>query len=438
MAEHLSADHFPEENASVGRSKVDIMREIEALSAESRATTDEARKSEIKGQTDALKKEYREADSSGEAHRNLEMVAQALVQETALPAPSTPPPTVEEPLSEKPAPIPDSSRQRMLKEIRPKYKPAPMPPKPDPSTVKTPAIHMTPEQGIVTPAGPEAAPLYDRAKEWMAARKESLEEAAGKHKGKLLGIGAALGIGAGVALLARSDTPPPAGKNQEKSIHAKKIETPVPPSKPESKPAPTPVEAAPDARLAEVKAKLAEHAGNFPAPSPTGALAAPPVPEKPTANAKKIPLPPLEKVRPIAERPPLPPSAEPATPNRGVPMPEAPQKGETFVNHIGLQIDRSQGHIFADSGGNVYAFGDDFEKRLAAANAYVRAHHEAIVYVQAAESTDSKPWVFEVIYKSGIFGGAPASILPLKGEPDAHQFGLISAESFTRQLDAPQ
>ncbi|MHB1163105.1 MAG: hypothetical protein ACYCZZ_01055 [Minisyncoccota bacterium] len=128
------------------------------------------------------------------------------------------------------------------------------------------------------------------------------------------------------------------------------------------------------------------------------------------------------------------PSPETATHSPSVSVEHAAQ----FVNNNGVSIDPTQGHIFQDVTGINQAYGNDFAERFDAAQEFVKAHHDAVVWVQSEKpvffENQWRPWVFQVRFSGfGPFGSVQA-ILPT-GLPDASQIGAIDPETFIKQLD---
>ncbi|MHB0865497.1 MAG: hypothetical protein ACYC1Y_01150 [Minisyncoccota bacterium] len=110
----------------------------------------------------------------------------------------------------------------------------------------------------------------------------------------------------------------------------------------------------------------------------------------------------------------------------------------SFVNNNGVPIDPTQGHVFQDVTGVMQAYGNDFAARFDAAQEFVKAHHNAVVWVQSEKpvffENQWRPWVFQVRFSGfGPFGSVQA-ILPT-GLPDASQIGAIDPETFIKQLD---
>lgn len=107
-----------------------------------------------------------------------------------------------------------------------------------------------------------------------------------------------------------------------------------------------------------------------------------------------------------------------------------------FINAHDLSIDPAGGHVFQDTSGAVLAYGNDYSAQFAAAEEYVKAHHDAVVWVQAEKPVfyeDAwRPWVFPVKY-GGWWRGVYA-LLP-SGPPEASQIGGIDPETFIKQLD---
>ena len=112
--------------------------------------------------------------------------------------------------------------------------------------------------------------------------------------------------------------------------------------------------------------------------------------------------------------------------------PEAPA---SFVNKNDLLIDPAHEHIFQDADGALLAYGGTYDAQFNAAQEYVQAHHDAVVWVQAEKPIsykgEEKPWVFPVRY-----GGALRGVYALipAGPPDPSQIGNIDSEAFVKQL----
>lgn len=127
-----------------------------------------------------------------------------------------------------------------------------------------------------------------------------------------------------------------------------------------------------------------------------------------------------------------------------VPAPEQPgsppalslEHTAPFINNHNLSIDPAGGHVFEDTSGAVLAYGNDYSAQFTAAEEYVKAHHNAVVWVQAEKPVFYEgawhPWVFPVKY-GGWWRGVYA-LLP-SGPPEPSQIGGIDPETFIKQLD---
>ncbi|MFA6502804.1 MAG: hypothetical protein WCT45_00930 [Candidatus Paceibacterota bacterium] len=158
--------------------------------------------------------------------------------------------------------------------------------------------------------------------------------------------------------------------------------------------------------------------------------------EPPQIDVIKNPETPPVSVDTSASQPDV--SAEQAPVIPTEPPPMRPEYTEAFVNQNKLPIDPLQGHVFQDADGAVLSYGNDFNARFNAAQEYVKANHDAVVWVQAEKPVfydgDWRPWVFQVKYSGwGPFGSVQA-ILP-SGLPSLEQIGRISPDRFTEQLD---
>ncbi len=138
------------------------------------------------------------------------------------------------------------------------------------------------------------------------------------------------------------------------------------------------------------------------------------------------------------------------TPVESSPAPDAPiapdapptpmiEHAQEFINSNKLSIDPLHGHVFTDSSGAALAYGNDFPARFDAAQEFVKAHHDAVVWVQAEKTVfmdnEWRPWVFQVKYSGfGPFGSVQA-IIPADGMPNPSQIGAINPDSFIQQLD---
>jgi hypothetical protein len=121
-------------------------------------------------------------------------------------------------------------------------------------------------------------------------------------------------------------------------------------------------------------------------------------------------------------------------------LPPAPtiEHMEEFINKNKLPIDPLQGHVFQDPSGAMLAYGNDFDARFNAAQEYVKANHDAVVWVQAEKpvfyENEWRPWVFQVKYSGfGPFGSVQA-IMPT-GLPEVSHIGAIKPDTFIKQLD---
>ncbi|HUY62809.1 MAG TPA: hypothetical protein VMV50_03440 [Candidatus Paceibacterota bacterium] len=121
----------------------------------------------------------------------------------------------------------------------------------------------------------------------------------------------------------------------------------------------------------------------------------------------------------------------------GPPPPVPAEHAQAFVNRFGVSIDPTQAHVFQDSNGAVLSYGNDYAARLAAAEEFVRAHHDATVWMQAEKPVFHggawHPWVFAVKY-AGFFRGVQP-VLPPDGMPTPDHIGYIDPTAFSKELN---
>ena len=133
----------------------------------------------------------------------------------------------------------------------------------------------------------------------------------------------------------------------------------------------------------------------------------------------------------------LPEGAAPA----GTETPASPERAEQFINRQNLPIDPKAGHVYQDTNGALLAYGNDFTARMDAAQKYVLANREAVLWVQAPEpyvgaDGAARPFVQEVRYNPGLLGvGGRVVVDTPQGEPAAERTGLVNPDTFIRQLD---
>lgn len=125
----------------------------------------------------------------------------------------------------------------------------------------------------------------------------------------------------------------------------------------------------------------------------------------------------------------------PASESVAPPVPAIEHMKE-FLNQSKLPIDPLHGHVFQTTNGTMLAYGNAFDTRFNAAQEYVNAHHDAVVWVQAEKPVFYngawRPWVFEVRH-GGFWRGAQA-IIP-SGLPEPSHIGGINPDTFVKQLD---
>ena len=193
-----------------------------------------------------------------------------------------------------------------------------------------------------------------------------------------------------------------------------------------------PVEHAADHSLQQLhnlraKLGLAPHHPQMPTTTPTEAPTPTPVTKSPEAIHAPAPLAGPGHTQPAPAE-----SVASNTPPPSVSYEHA----QSFFNTHRLPINPLEGHVFADAQGNSYAYGNDFNQRLLAAESFVRANHGAEVWVQAKDPTfvngEWRPWVFQVKY-GGVFRGV--QVLIPNGPPDPAQVGAIRPDTFIKQLD---
>lgn len=129
------------------------------------------------------------------------------------------------------------------------------------------------------------------------------------------------------------------------------------------------------------------------------------------------------------------PRSKPPVPKRSEAPAAHPEAPASFVNKNNLLIDPAHEHIFQDADGALLAYGGTYDAQFNAAQEYVQAHHDAVVWVQAEKPIsykgEEKSWVFPVRY-----GGALRGVYALipAGPPDPSQIGNIDSEAFVKQL----
>lgn len=122
----------------------------------------------------------------------------------------------------------------------------------------------------------------------------------------------------------------------------------------------------------------------------------------------------------------------------GEPPPVPIEFTAPFANQAGVQIDPTHAHVFADTNGALLSYGNDYGERLALAQEYVAAHHDAAVWVQAEKTVSYDgawhPWAFEVTYADGGAGAHVA--FPENGVPGPGQMiGHVEPQTFVKPVE---